>query len=228
MTGRYRKVGWRVPHHLALEIWHQRVYVLGRAFFIFPKAILAQAVLAQGHSGLLLPRMTPGPVLLGLRGATRPAACDGATVTFPLAATAKPAMTPPWSPAMPFIIAPPPDRAPPPTLSLPTTGGAGWWLSRWTQAAAHAKARGTPPVAAAYDRWRTSTDGPPSSASPPCSAPSRRRSSTPFSPPSTPSMGPRPRFTIWWRKPATPIPLPPADSPQHGGVAVSRAETCAG
>ena len=31
-----------------------------------------------------------------------------------------------------------------------------------------------------------------------------------------------PRFTIWWRKPATPIPLPPADSPR---VAVSRAET---
>ena len=51
-------------------------------------------------------------------------------------------------------------------------------------------------------------------------------------PPSLPSIdtvaGPRPRFTIWWQKRATPIPLPQTDSPQHGGVRVSRAETCAG
>ena len=137
-------------------------------------------------------------------------------------------MTPLQSPAMPSS-APPPESAPPPTPSSPTTGGAGWWLSRSKQAAVGAPRRSTwcapsrTPKPGAPPRGcgprplgRTSTDGPPSSASPP-SAHSRRRSSIPPSPPLTPSMGPRPRFTIWWRKSATPIPLPPADSPQHGG-----------
>ena len=84
------------------------------------------------------------------------------------------------------------------------------------RALAHAKARGTPPwlrpttVGAYIHRWAALLG----------IATQRAFAASfldPPSPPLTPSMGPRPRFTIWWRKSATPIPPPPADSPQHGG-----------
>ena len=154
-------------------------------------------------------------------------------------ATATPAMTPPRSPAMPFS-APLPESAPPPTLSLPKTGGAGWWLSRWKQAAVGAPRRstlcapsrtpkpGAPPVAAAHDRWGVH---PPMGRPPRHRHPARIRGVLPWPPsppPLTPSMGPALVSRSGGGNPLHRSPLPQPTPPNTGGVAVSRAETCAG
>ena len=96
------------------------------------------------------------------------------------------------------------------------------------RALAHAKARGTPPWLRPTTEGRTSTNGPPSLASPPIA----RVGGVVPRPPS-----PRPRHRRWAPAPVSrsgggnPLhrsPFPQPTPPNTGGVAVSRAETNAG
>ena len=73
--------------------------------------------------------MAPDPILLGLRGITFPAACDGATVTFPLAAGLRVGgSVSPLPAAHPGIAGPGPfpcaARSAPPPLRIPAHAAA--------------------------------------------------------------------------------------------------------